>query len=233
VQRLNDSFSQASSAQRELNSTVVIQARQEETESIQTRTFSNYNHSHTLTVLYYEVLRHFRVTVEWMRRRPAVLLQIPARITDFDTKALLGYRFLLEPSLLDPSLKPGFDALEKQEAIREHQALHGIVASDAWTPQWWEGDIEFSLFEFGIRTAGGDTDDTDERVMINLILVDGTTITRPLVYAWEKGNQTDDANVADRFNYNDEWGWFIAKPDQPVKWKQLMGFEFVLHDDDE
>jgi len=34
VQRLNDSFSQASSAQREINSTVVIQARQEEKESI-------------------------------------------------------------------------------------------------------------------------------------------------------------------------------------------------------
>jgi hypothetical protein len=42
VQRLNDSFSQASAAQREINSTVVIQARQEEKESIQTRTFSNY-----------------------------------------------------------------------------------------------------------------------------------------------------------------------------------------------
>lgn len=77
VQRLNDNFSQASSSQRELNSTVVIQARQEEKESIQTRTFSNYNHSHTLTVLYYEVLRHYRVTVEWVRRRRAVLVKMP------------------------------------------------------------------------------------------------------------------------------------------------------------
>ena len=84
VQRLNDSFSQASSSQRELNSTVVIQARQEEKESIQTRTFSNYNHSHTLTVLYYEVLRHYRVTVEWVRRRPAVLLKLPTRLTNLD-----------------------------------------------------------------------------------------------------------------------------------------------------
>src|SRR5690606_33662265 len=67
VQRLSDSFVQASSSQRELASTVVIQARQEESESIQTRTFTNYNHSHTLTVLYYEVLRHFRVTTEWVR----------------------------------------------------------------------------------------------------------------------------------------------------------------------
>jgi hypothetical protein len=141
VQRVNDSFAQASSAQREINSTVVIQARQEEKESIQTRTFSNYNHSHTLTILYYEVLRHYRVTVEWVRRRPAVLVKIPARL-DFDTANLIGNRFLLESSLLDQSLKAAFDALEKQEMIREHQTLHSIIPSDVSVPQFWEGDLE-------------------------------------------------------------------------------------------
>ena len=232
VQRLNDSFSQASSAQREINSTVVIQARQEEKESIQTRTFSNYNHSHTLTILYYEVLRHFRVTVEWVRRRPAVLLQIPDRIANFDAANLLANRFLLEPALLDPALKPAFDALEKQESIRDYQSLNGIAVSDAWTTPWWEGDLEFSLFEFGLKTSEGLKDKTDELVMINLILLDGTTVTRPLVRAWEKGAQTDNVNVGERLN--DVWmSWFIAKPDAPVKWKNLMGFEIVLHDSDE
>lgn len=232
VQRLSDSFSQASSAQREINSTVVIQARQEEKESIQTRTFTNYNHSHTLTILYYEVLRHFRVTVEWVRRRYAVLAKVPSRIAKFDAATLIGHRFLLESALLDQSLKGAFDTLEKQETIREHQQLHGIVASDNPVPQWWEGDIEFSLFEFGLKTAEGLKDKTDELVMINLILVDGNTVSRPLVRAWEKGSQTNNINTGDRLD--DVWmGWFIAKPDQPVKWRHLMGFEFVLHDTDE
>jgi hypothetical protein len=232
VQRLNDSFSQASSALREINSTVVIQARQEEKESIQTRTFSNYNHSHTLTILYYEVLRHYRVTVEWVRRRPAVLIQVPTRITTFDAATLIGHRFLLEPALLDPTLKPAFDALDKQETIREHQTLHAITTSDTGAPQWWEGDIEFSLFEFGLKTAEGLKDKTDELVMVNLILVDGTTVSRPLLRAWEKGSQTDNINVGERLN--DVWmGWFIAKPAVPVKWRHLVGFEFVLHDTDE
>ena len=232
VQRVNDSFSQASSAQREINSTVVIQARQEEKESIQTRTFSNYNHSHTLTVLYYQVLRHYRVTVEWVRRRPAVLVHIPPRVTNFDAATLIGHRALLEPNLLDASLKTAFDLLEKQEAAREHQALNAITPSDNWIGQWWEGDIELSLFEFAIRTGEGD-DETDETAMINLILVDGTTIARPLVRAWDKAFTTDNVNVGKRFNYKNDWAWFIAKPDVPVRWRQLMGFEFVLHDDDE
>lgn len=157
VQRLIDSFSQASSAQREINSTVVVQARQEEKQSIQTRTFSNYNRSHTLTILYYEVLRHYRVTVEWVRRRRAVLAKIPPRTTDFNPATLIGYRFLLEPALLDPTLKAGFDALEKRESIREYQRVHGITARDAWTPQNWDGDLQFEMFEIGLLTNDGDT----------------------------------------------------------------------------
>src|SRR6266545_3454045 len=244
IQRLSDSFAQASSAQREINSTVVIQARQEEKESIQTRTFSNYNHSHTLTVLYYEVLRHFRVTVEWVRRRHAVLLQIPTRIGPFDPNifpgfaydptVLLEYRYLLEPTLLDPALKPAFDAVEKLETTRRNQWLRKITPG---TTPYLESYNGVSLFEFGLRTAGGPTDDTDETVMINLILVDGTKVSRPLVRAWEKGNPTENVNVGKRLDYNNEWGWFIAEPDHlpdhGIKWNQLMGFEFVLHDNDE
>lgn len=232
VQRLSDSFSQASSAQREINSTVVIQARQEEKESIQTRTFSNYNHSHTLTVLYYEVLRHYRVTVEWVRRRPAVLVQKPERIANFSAATLITNRFLLEPALLDQSLKGAFDTLEKQETTREHQLVQGITPSDSWTPQWWEGDLEFPLFEFGVKTAEGLKDKTDELVMVNAILVDGNTVHRPLLHLWEKGNPTDDVDTGERLN-DTAMGWFIARPDSPIKWRHLQGFEFVLHDDDE
>ncbi len=233
VQRLSDSFSQASSTQRELNSTVVIQARQEEKESIQTRTFTNYNHSHTLTILYYEVLRHFRVTVEWVRRRPAILAKVPEAIVKFEAVTLMAHRFLLESALIDPSLKTAFDALEKQEIIREHQLLNNITPSDNWTAPWWEGNIEFPLFEFGFKTGDG-IGETDELVMINAIIrTDDNKIERPLLSVWNKGSETQDANVGDRFNYDDPMYWFIAKPGTPIKWHQLIGFEFVLHDSDE
>jgi hypothetical protein len=239
VQRLNDSFSQASSAQREINSTVVIQARQEERESIQTRTFSNYNHSHTLTVLYYEVLRHYRVTVEWVRRRPAVLVQIPPRIAAFDAATLMDYRFLLEPALLDASLKPAFDLLEKQETIRQHQQLYGIVPSDNPTPQFWEGDVDFHLFEIGIRTTEGDL--TDSPVVGYIITADQMPDQKKLElhYVYKGGHLNEDANAVhnlnsgERFNENGAAQWTFVKPfDQTtgkyvtVKWKDIAGFQF-------
>jgi len=109
---------------------VVVQAHEAQRESIETRTFTNYNHSHTLTILYYEILRHFRVQTEWARRRPVVLLKPPAISFD-DTSIedlIRSKRPILESVLLDPSLAPGFDALEKLQISRENYRLHKIVA---------------------------------------------------------------------------------------------------------
>jgi hypothetical protein len=243
VQRLNDSFSQASSAQREINSTIVIQARQEEKESIQTRTFSNYNHSHTLTILYYEVLRHYRVVVEWMRRRPAILAKVPARIATFDAAAIIGHRFLLEAALLDPSLKPAFDTLEKQEAIREHQTLHNIATSDTPGQPFWEGNVEFHMFEIGIRTRESAEiigDDTTSSVVVGYIITadQGLNEKRLELHYVYKGLGPEVPYLAHNLNNGDRFDadstqWTFVKPfDQitrqyvTVKWKDIAGFQF-------
>src|SRR6202042_2876346 len=77
VQKVNDNISQVSAAKRELQSTVVVHGTQAEKEAIETRTVVNYNHSHALTILYYEVLKQFRVVTELSRRHPAVLVKVP------------------------------------------------------------------------------------------------------------------------------------------------------------
>ena len=125
VQGLSDNISQTSTAKRELHSTVVVHSTQKEHEAIETRTVVNYNHSHTLTILYYEVLRHFRVATELVRRRPAVLVKLK---TDwFDTPAesekpqklialaqnILEHRAVLESALLDTKYAEGFNAIER------------------------------------------------------------------------------------------------------------------------
>jgi hypothetical protein len=232
VQRLSDSFSQASSAQREINSTVVVQARQEEKESIQTRTFTNYNHSHTLTILYYEVLRHFKVVVEWVRRRPAVLIKYEN--IEFNDDSILKYRYLLEDALIDPSLKGGFNILNKLIQIQKFYDVNNINPGVIPVKPFSDGDIDFSLFEFGVKTAEGLKDKTDELVMLNAIVLNGSNVDRPLLKPYMKGEQPTDNNINLGYRFNDSaMAWFIAKPDSPIKWRNLIGFEFVLHDSDE
>jgi hypothetical protein len=224
VQRVIDSFSQATSVQREINSTVVIQARQEEKESIQTRTFSNYNHSHTLTILYYEVLRHFRVTVEWVRRRNAILARIPVRVEKFEEENLVKYRHVLEPALLNPALKSGFDAAEKLLLIRNDRKTHGLSETADLAG---EGELAFDFFEFGAKTSTLEDDDMtneEENSLRIWAIVNGGG----LIALGRWGDFDQEFNVGGRFRNRGEMTWFLAYPrDVPqtkIKWNDLMGF---------
>src|SRR5439155_23181805 len=74
LQDLHDKVTQATGYVRSLNSTVIVQASQAERNLVQTRRVANHNHCHALTIQYYEVLRHFRLQTEFVRRRKAVLI---------------------------------------------------------------------------------------------------------------------------------------------------------------
>jgi hypothetical protein len=221
---------------------VVIQARQEEKESIQTRTFSNYNHSHTLTVLYYEVLRHYRVTVEWVRRRPAVLVKLPTRLTTLDDPTLVNHRFLLERFLLDPTMKAGFDALEKRDSIAHHQALHGINPAAPLPELWWEGNVELELFEICLRAK----DDTVNPLVVYIITAEDHARSKKneLHYVYKGSSDAGpnysahNINSGKRMETNDsentnEYWTFLKLQGQPtngeskrIKWKDVLGFQF-------
>ncbi|WP_375304417.1 hypothetical protein WI560_19200 [Bradyrhizobium sp. A11] len=146
VQNLSDSISQASAASRELNSTVVVHSNQAEKEAIETRTIVNYNHSHALTILYYEVLRHFRVVTGCVRRRPAVLLKMK---TDwFDgadaIQTVRERRVPLKAALLDPSLADAFDAVERIARSKQ-------VPAPPTTPS---PGVDIRYFVFDLRCGG-------------------------------------------------------------------------------
>ncbi|WP_200379229.1 hypothetical protein [Rubrivivax gelatinosus] len=211
VQRLNDSFSQASSAQREINSTVVIQARQEENESIQTRTFSNYNHSHTLTVMYYEVLRHYRVTVQWVRRREAVLVKLGSRLPGVLSAAvLLGRRYMLEPLLLDPRLGAAFDAAARV-ALGEEKLKRD---TNKWAGSSQTIDPGAKVFTQLIAQFTTNDDDTSEPVFVVLHLHDGRVFEFQCDGAGDEGTSPE----------------FVKALPVALAWKEIKGVEVKLKD---
>lgn len=109
LQDLHDRVRQASSSVRSLNSTVIVQGSQAEKSTLQTRRVANHNHCHALTIQYYEVLRHYRMSTKFSGRRQAVL--IPFAPFSFDWEIALRFRTVLEQTLLDPLLINCFDAL--------------------------------------------------------------------------------------------------------------------------
>ncbi len=137
LQELHDRVRQATSVVRTLSSTVVIQATQQERSVIQTRTVTNYNHCHALTVQYYEVLRTFKVVTEFERRHRVLL--IPYRLVRFDRSLALRFRALLEQVLLEPNLRPHFDSLARLEIGKP-----AYDAGDTAQPQPTPGPNYFS-----------------------------------------------------------------------------------------
>jgi hypothetical protein len=174
VQKLSDNVKQAATASRELHSTVVVQSSQSEHEAIETRTVVNYNHSHALTILYYEVLRHFRVVTEFVRRRPALLTNIhggivykvtPPRPNDpyeIYWPAIYENRKVLETALIDSRFKDGFDIAERR---RYKELFHTVFDNEVRAekdhkhlpeksiPLEMQGPL-FRYFVFEMKTGG-------------------------------------------------------------------------------
>jgi hypothetical protein len=120
MQHIADAFHQATTAVRELRSTVVVQSTQAEKSDLQTRVVANYNHSHALTLLYYEVLRHYRVVTRLASIRPALLVENTLDTISFDQAhlgAIISHRRILERVLLDTRLAACFDAAERYYAL--------------------------------------------------------------------------------------------------------------------
>lgn len=121
---LRDATRQASSLVREAAATVITQASQTQNQRITTRTITNHNHCHTLTIQFFELVRNYRVKTELARVRVGV--RIPFRpmaliaseptpgtepkVEDSDLRILDRWRPVLENNLISDRLTSAFDA---------------------------------------------------------------------------------------------------------------------------
>lgn len=188
VQKLSDNITQASSAKRELQSTVVVHSTQAEHEAIETRTVVNYNHSHALTILYYEVLRHYRVVTEFVRRRPALLTNIHGgiayRVTpappstqppydDIWWPAIYENREVLEAALLDVRFKDCFDIVERKRHHGFVNVALGLPRDHKDKPQEQPQPPygpKLRFFVFDMKTGGWNSDENDRNVQVEATL---------------------------------------------------------------
>lgn len=217
AQRVADSFHQATSAMRELRSTVVVQTNQQEKASAQTRVVANYNHSHALTILYYEVLRHYRVVTRLAGSRPALLVDFRFSRFDFaEETVLIARRRELELLLLDDRLKASFDALSRVRVGRE--SFEAAKKLPKPPPP-----AETVIDQLRITLATGD-DGTDGEPWVDLILTDGQRVQT------HQMEPNDHANP--RFLGKPGYGDFESgdvdtyglKPTALIRWGRLRGF---------
>src|SRR5262249_50145662 len=144
VQEISDRIVQASTLAQRFNSTVIVQASQAERDALQTRVVANHNHCHALTVLYYQVLRHFLVTTRLADKQDVILIKRPVNLFQKHDD-VLRHETVIQRALLEPSLLPCFAALEKEFCAQVRLDKRGFVEE----PQ----DHELERLRCKIRTG--------------------------------------------------------------------------------
>ena len=119
LQTLRDRTLQSASAVRSLRSTIVQTAAQGETVRATTEVVANHNHCHALTIQYFEVLRHFKVTNELTDVQECLFVPLP--MTGFNRPKVLRWRESISRYLKRPELKPAIDATERIETNWEKE----------------------------------------------------------------------------------------------------------------
>jgi hypothetical protein len=111
LNQVRDRTMQAASAVRSQRATVVESARQGESVQATTEVLVNYNHCHSMTVEYFEVLRHLQVSQELHMAEECLF--VPMAITPFSQSKALRWRDQLEPRVRRPALRGTFAALDR------------------------------------------------------------------------------------------------------------------------
>jgi hypothetical protein len=99
-QRLRDAIRRHGDALRKYESTVVTEISQEENVTGTTEIIRNANYAHSLTVIYYQILRHLKVTTEFSGVRECIF--VPFSIRAFDYQRAYRWRDAIRNNIRAP-----------------------------------------------------------------------------------------------------------------------------------
>ena len=99
-QRLRDSIRRHGDALRRFESTVVNEITQEEEVTGTTEVIRNLNYAHALTVIYYQILRHLKVTTDFAGVRECLF--IPFAVKPFDVLRAYRWRESIQAAIRSP-----------------------------------------------------------------------------------------------------------------------------------
>lgn len=130
-EKLRHEVTQSAQSYREMNASVITTVTEGQQYSATTEVVANHNHCHALTMMYFEVLRHYAIFQEIANVEECLF--VPLLMTRFDHKNVFKFRDVLAESLLfrpsvtyltsfdgqNPLIK-GFDALQRVVTNYEH-----------------------------------------------------------------------------------------------------------------
>lgn len=126
-EKLRQHITQNADSYRQLNSSVVTTVKENQKYSATTEVVANHNHCHALTILYFEVLRHFAVYQELSSVEECVF--VPFLMTNFTVENIYKWRDVLATHLL-PMPSNTFLSILGFSASYQHPLLRAFDANE-------------------------------------------------------------------------------------------------------
>ncbi|GHD04325.1 N-acetylmuramoyl-L-alanine amidase [Zhihengliuella salsuginis] len=98
-EKLRQSLTQNAESYRRLNASVVTTVKDGQEYAVTSEVVANHNHCHSLTMMYFEVLRHYAISQELTGVQECLF--IPLQLTEFTPNNISKWKDVLAPNLLD------------------------------------------------------------------------------------------------------------------------------------
>lgn len=147
TQQVLDSTHQASSVVRNRRATIVREVSQQESERVSTRSLTNYNHMHALSLQYYEIVQLYKVVVELSQVNPCLF--VPMRLIDFTNAAIIDrFRTVIAAAGLTPQV---------QALIEAEPEMLFISVPKKNTDTWSQSNLNALAYFFGQKVGYPDS----------------------------------------------------------------------------
>lgn len=155
AEKLRQSLMQNAESYRELNASVVTTVKEGQEYAVTTEVVANHNHCHSVTMMFFEVLRHYAISQELSDVQECVF--VPLLLTDFTQENISKWKDVLAANLLPiPSntyLQPPWFA----KYVRRHPLAKAFDANERIKTDYIRVDYpEGSYAEDGITSISGE-----------------------------------------------------------------------------
>ena len=162
-QRLRDAIRRHGDSLRRLQSTVVTEITQQESVTGTTEVLRNPNYGHSLTVIYYQILRHLKVSTEFAGARECLF--VPFAIKPFTMQRAYRWREAIEKYARSSRFKPALKYLRDVATNFQYSSLvPGSRAQQKLT--WLRGSFYLKL---GIERPGDTPEEKFDAVRWQLL----------------------------------------------------------------
>ena len=127
-ERLRQSIMQNASSYRQLNATVVTTVREGQQYGVTTEAVANHNHCHAVTMMYFEVLRHYAIYQELSHVEECVF--VPLLMTNFTAENISKWKDVLAANLLPVPSSTYLQPVKFLLIGRQHPLLRAFDANE-------------------------------------------------------------------------------------------------------